>query len=92
MSMKKAEELIEEFPILVVGDKEQYRQKYINFIKQIQLDAWREGMSEAAQLCEGLDSRFVRDPDTHFGRTIVEPSQYDCRNAISKAAKERTTV
>ena len=41
--MKKAKDLIEEFPILIIGDKETYRKNYINFIKRIQKDA-RVGM------------------------------------------------
>lgn len=59
----------------------------LSLIQQIQLEAYKAGMQEAAQICEDQKGSYVRDPDEHFGSIYDPPSQYDCRNAINKKAK-----
>ena len=55
--MKTPEEWAESYPILVMFNKQIELVTYRDFIKQIQLDAQKQGMIDAAEIAASIDKK-----------------------------------
>ncbi len=79
--MKTAEEWIKEYNDTRYSEDRKLIFKDGSLIKQIQLDAWKQGMTDAMEIADSLSDITTRQNQT--------PSQYDIRNAIKKECDNR---